>query len=173
MWVSKRAVLIREQHLFKAWSLLEELRYRKMVQESWQIYGVYFKGHSCQNQREKDRERERKTERVKTVTLAAITLHNWLREVSKNWKIYIPKGFIDHENIEVCEIFEVFWRADDVQGSWYPMSLSRSGNHSTNHVRELSEEYSEYFMNKGCVQWQQINARVDFQVTQRFFIPIT
>ena len=61
-----------------------------------------------EREREREREGERKTERVKTATLAAITLHNWLREVSKNWKIYIPKGFIDHENNEVCQIFEVF-----------------------------------------------------------------
>ena len=45
-------------------------------------------------------------EKVKTVTLAAITLHNWLREESENVKIYIPKALIAHENIETGEIFE-------------------------------------------------------------------
>ena len=45
-------------------------------------------------------------EKVKTVTLAAITLHNWLLEESENVKIYIPKGLIAHENIETGEIFE-------------------------------------------------------------------
>ena len=93
-----------------------------------------------------------KPEKCKTVTLAAITLRNWLREESESRKIYIPKGLINHENIETGEIFKGSWRADDIQGSWYPMSLSRSGNHSTNHVRELREEYSEYFMNEGCVR---------------------
>ena len=90
------------------------------------------------------------SEKVKTVALAAITLHNWLREESKNGKIYISKGLIDHENIETSEIFEGSWRADDAQGSWYLMPLSRSGNHSTNQARELKEEYSEYFMNEEC-----------------------
>ena len=83
------------------------------------------------------------TEKVKTVELAAITLHNWLREESENEKIYIPKGLINHENIEMDEIFEGFWGADDVQGLCYPMSPSRSGNHCTNHAGELREEYSE------------------------------
>ena len=101
-------------------------------------------------------------EKVKTVTLVTITLHNWLRKESENWKIYIPKGLIDHENIEAGEIFEGSWRADDVQGSWYPMSLSPSGNHSTKHPRELREEYSEYFMNEGCVPWQWKSASADF-----------
>ena len=90
-------------------------------------------------------------EEVKTVTLAGITLHNWLREESENEKIYIPKGLIDHENIETGEIFEYSWKADDVQGSWYPMLLTLSGNHFTIYARELREEFSEYFMNEGCM----------------------
>ena len=72
------------------------------------------------------------TQKVKTVTLEAITFHNWLQEASENGKIYIPKGLTDHENIETGEIFEGSWRADDVQGSWYPTSLSRSRNHLEN-----------------------------------------
>ena len=38
-------------------------------------------------------------EKVKTLILTTITLHKWLREESKNRKIYIPKGLIDHENM--------------------------------------------------------------------------
>ena len=34
------------------------------------------------------------------------------------------------------------------------MSLSQNGNHSTDHARELREEYSEYFMNEECIPWQ-------------------
>ena len=56
-------------------------------------------------------------EKVITVTLAAVTLYNWLREESESGKIYIPKGLINHEDIEPGEIFEGSWRADDVQGS--------------------------------------------------------
>ena len=43
--------------------------------------------------------------KLKTITLAAITLHNWLWEKGENKKIYIPEGLIDHENIETGEIF--------------------------------------------------------------------
>ena len=45
-------------------------------------------------------------EKVKTVTLAAITLHNWLREERENGKIYVSKGLIDRENIKTGETFE-------------------------------------------------------------------
>ena len=58
-------------------------------------------------------------DKVKTITLATITLHNWLREESENGKIYISKSLIDHENTETGEIFEGSWRADDVQRSCY------------------------------------------------------
>ena len=36
--------------------------------------------------------------------------------------------------------------------------------------RELTEEYSEYFMNEECVSWQWKSAKVHFQVIQRFLI---
>ena len=52
------------------------------------------------------------SEKVKTLTLAAITC-NWLQEESENGKIYNAEGLIDHENIEMGEIFERSWRADD------------------------------------------------------------
>ena len=39
-------------------------------------------------------------EKVRNITLAAITLHNWLREESENGKVDIPKGLVDYENIE-------------------------------------------------------------------------
>ena len=55
-------------------------------------------------------------EKVKAVPLCAITINNRLREESENVKIYIPIGLIDHENVLTGEIFEGFWRGDDVQG---------------------------------------------------------
>ena len=80
----------------------------------------------------------------------------------ENGKIYIPKGLIDHENIQTGEIFQGSQRTDYIQGSWYPMSVSRSGNHATNNAKELREEYSDYFMNEQCVPWQRKSTRVDF-----------
>ena len=39
-------------------------------------------------------------EKVKIITLTAITLHNWLRSENNIGKIDIPVGLIDRENIE-------------------------------------------------------------------------
>ena len=101
-------------------------------------------------------------EKVKTVTLAASTPYNRLREDCENRKISIPKSLIDHDNVGTGLFFECSWKADDVQGPWYPVSLSRNGNHSTIYASELREEYSEFFINEGCVPWQWKSARVDF-----------
>eukprot|EP00795_Rhopilema_esculentum_P003496 gene3496-1879_t len=38
-------------------------------------------------------------EKVKNITIAAITLHNWLRKDSTYGKVYIPKDFVDHEDV--------------------------------------------------------------------------
>ena len=60
-------------------------------------------------------------EKVKIVTLAAITLHNWLRSESKIRKNDIPIGLNDRENIETGEFFEGTWRSDKYQWTWYPI----------------------------------------------------
>ena len=100
-------------------------------------------------------------EKVRTVTLAAITLHNWLRSQNGAGKIYLTPGLVDSENIETREISEGSWRRDAIQGSWYSVSNSVHGNRSTNIAKEIREEFTEYFMNEGCVSWQWKCARID------------
>ena len=100
-------------------------------------------------------------EKVKIITLAAITLHNWLRSENNIGKIDIPVGLIDRENIETGELCEGFWRSDPYQGSWYPISNSLHGNRSSNLAREVRQEFTEYFMNVGCVPWHWRSAKAD------------
>ena len=100
-------------------------------------------------------------EKVKIVTLAAITLHNWLRSESKIGKFYIPVGLTDRENIETGEFFEGTWRSDKYQGTWYPIQNSLHANRSSNLAREVRDEFTEYFMNEGCVPWQWKSAKID------------
>ena len=100
-------------------------------------------------------------EKVKTVTLAAITLHNWLRSESKIGKTDIPVGLTDRENIETGEFFEGTWRSDKYQGTWYSMRNSLHGNRSSNLAREVRDEFTEYFMNEGCVPWLWKSAKID------------
>jgi len=56
-------------------------------------------------------------ENVRIVTLAAITLHNWLRRESAVGKVYISPGLVDCENVETGEIYNGSWRSDPIQGS--------------------------------------------------------
>ena len=74
--------------------------------------------------------------KIKIVTLAAITLHNWLRSESKLGKIDIPVGLTDCGNIETGEFFDRTWRSDKYQETWYPIQNSLHGNRSSNLARE-------------------------------------
>ena len=50
-------------------------------------------------------------EKVKNVTLATITLHNWLRKDSSYGKVYIPSELVYNE-VTTGEITEGAWRKD-------------------------------------------------------------
>ena len=105
--------------------------------------------------------------------LAAITLHNWLWNENNIGKIDVPVGLIDREHIETDELCEGFRRSDPYQESWYPISNSLHGNRSSNLVREVRQEFTEYIMNEGCVPWQWKSAKADIQRWQNvsFLIP--
>ena len=52
-------------------------------------------------------------EKVKAITLAVITLHNWLRMDSSIGKIYLSHSLLDYEGTETGEIIEGCWRSDN------------------------------------------------------------
>ena len=66
------------------------------------------------------------TEKVKDVTLAAITLHNWLWKDLSYRKVYIPSELVDNENIATDEITEGGWRNHPLTESWYSMSVTKA-----------------------------------------------
>lgn len=90
-----------------------------------------------------------KVETVDKIVRAACVLHNWL---STNYKAaYMPRGSVDSEDIDICEIVPGSWRSEIVQ---LPR-IERVG--SNNHSREakiVREAYTKYFTNEGRVLWQ-------------------
>ena len=50
--------------------------------------------------------------RFKAITLAVLTLHNWLRKESDFSKVYFSTTLIDREDPETGEIFEGSWRKE-------------------------------------------------------------
>lgn len=98
--------------------------------------------------------------KVRTITLAAISLHNWQRSSSSIGKVDLPKGLIDQET-ETGEIIEGSWREDAPTGTWFSLSNDIYGNRSTNMAKSIRDEYTQYFNLEGAVSWQWRSARVD------------
>lgn len=99
-------------------------------------------------------------EKAKTITIAAITLHNWLRMDSTYGKVYIPQDLADSEDKTTGKIIEGSWRQDQPTESWYSLPLNKVSN-PTNEAKAIREEFNEYFNNEGCVPWQWRCARLD------------
>ena len=99
-------------------------------------------------------------ERVKAITLAVLTLHNWLRKESNTGKVYFSPTLVDREDPETGEIIEEFWRKEIPTESWKSLSNTRAHN-PANEAKRIREEFTDYFTNEGCIPWQWKCARVD------------
>lgn len=99
-------------------------------------------------------------EKVRTLTLAAITLHNWQRSTSSIGKVDLPKGLADQENAS-GEIISGSWRDDVPTGTWFPIVNDKYGNRPNNVAKSIREEFTEYFNMEGAVSWQWRAAKID------------
>ena len=52
------------------------------------------------------------SEKVKAITLAVFTLHNWLRKESDIGKVYFSPTLVDREDLETGGIIEGSWRKE-------------------------------------------------------------
>ena len=85
--------------------------------------------------------------KVKSVTLALITLHNWLRSNSKIGKVYVPQLLIDCEDPDDGEVIEGSWRSDTPIESWKSLSFTKANN-PTKEAKFVREEFTEYLPNE-------------------------
>ena len=85
-------------------------------------------------------------EKVSTITLAALTLHNFLlREANSE---YNATSNMEEQYTEVSE------------GSWFEFSPRCSNNYS-NEVKLIRDEFKQYFNNEGVVSWQWVQCGSD------------
>jgi len=91
--------------------------------------------------------------KVRTLTLAAITLHNWQRSSSSIGKVELLKGLVDQE-ASTCEIISGSWRDDIPTSTWFPIVNDKYGNRPNNVAKSIREEFTEYFNLEGYVSWQ-------------------
>ena len=94
-----------------------------------------------------------KPDKVELITIAAVTLHNWLiRGVSKD--VYAPQALVDHVD-PTGEIVPGSWRDDDLSvGSMFPLQKLAHGNKPSNPAKQVREEFKQYFYEEGAVSWQ-------------------
>ena len=84
-------------------------------------------------------------EKVKAVTLAVLTFHNWLRKKSDIGKVYFSPTLVDREDPETGEIIEGSWRKEIPTESWKSLSNTRAHN-PANEAKRIREDYfTDYF----------------------------
>ena len=99
-------------------------------------------------------------EKVKAITLALLTLHNWLTKESDIGKAYFSPALVDREDPETGAIIEGSWRKEIPTESWKSLSKTRAPN-PANEAKRIREEFTDYFTNQGCIPWQWKCVRVD------------
>lgn len=89
------------------------------------------------------------SENVTDITLAAVALHNYLTETSKD--SYIPQGFTDREDTENGRLHQghMHQYAHAAMEDLHPV-----GRGHTNEAKQVREILKSYFNNEGQVPWQ-------------------
>ena len=89
---------------------------------------------------------------VEDLTLAALTLHNFLRSNKVSKQIYLPKGLADEEDVSTGEVVPGSWRASELQMN--PLPVPNSGHNASRLAKGVRDKFKEYFCNEGSVPWQ-------------------
>ena len=89
---------------------------------------------------------------VEDITLASLTLHNFLRSRRVSKEIYSPKGLADEVDMTTGEVIPGSWRTSDVQMNSLP--VPQFGHNPSRLAKGVREAFKEYFCNEGSVPWQ-------------------
>lgn len=88
-------------------------------------------------------------EKVEIITLAALCLHNMLREQSSQ---YTPPGSVDQEDLESSRVIPGEWRSEN-RNNLTPLEPQGSNRYSLN-AKSVRDEFMTYFNTNGKVDWQ-------------------
>ncbi len=95
-------------------------------------------------------------EKVTCLTLAVITLHNFLLQSPT----YIPPNLVDVEVSATGHVIPGTWHNEALPSSWLNYKPNCSNNYSGD-AKAMREEYLQYFNNKGVVHWQWLQCGID------------
>lgn len=89
-------------------------------------------------------------EKVEIITLAALCLHNMLREQHSSQ--YTPPGSVDQEDLESNRVIPGEWRSEN-RNNLTPLEQQGSNRYSLN-AKSVRDEFMTYFNTNGKVEWQ-------------------
>ena len=93
-------------------------------------------------------------EKVQQITMAILTLHNWLRSDSTSRNIYCPVALIDTEDMATGEFIPGLWRDDIPSESLLPLQPASIHN-SVSEAKAMRQEFTRWFNDQGDVGWQR------------------
>ena len=93
-------------------------------------------------------------EKVQQITMAILTLHNWLRSDSTSRNIYCPVALIDTEDMATDEFIPGLWRDDIPSESLLPLQPASIHN-SVSEAKAMRQEFTRWFNDQGDVGWQR------------------
>ena len=93
-------------------------------------------------------------EKVQQITMAILTLHNWLRDDRASRSIYCPPTLIDREDPNTWELIPGSWRDDLPPESLLPLQPALVHNY-TSEAKEMRQEFTRWFSDEGDVEWQR------------------
>lgn len=93
-------------------------------------------------------------DKVQQIAVAALTLHNWLRNDKVSRSIYCPPTLINREDSCTGELIPGSWRVDVPTESLEPLRPALSQNY-TSEAKEMHQEFRSWFSDKGDVPWQR------------------
>jgi hypothetical protein len=93
-------------------------------------------------------------EKVQQITMAILTLHNWLRSDNASRNIYCPLTLIDREDMATGELIPGLWRDDIPSESLLPLQPALIHN-SASEAKAMPQECTRWFCDEGDVAWQR------------------
>ena len=91
-------------------------------------------------------------ERATSITLSALTLHNYfLKSPSKS--TYCTPDLIDQED-EQGSVVAGSWRSEHMAEKFRSIAPQCRGNNISDSSKYILEVFMDYFMNEGAVTWQ-------------------
>lgn len=85
--------------------------------------------------------------------MTVICLHNFLRKSSTSQAIYTPSTSFDSEQNGV--LVEGNWRQDRDTQMISLIPIRNVPLRSTVNAKEIRDEFKEYFITNGCLDWQE------------------